>query len=293
EAAELLAGSEYAVDANADSAQIEQMLMARRTETRAMFADLMLDEDIVTFLRAREDFANMRLAIRRIVTERPLGLDYSNEGNVPAEEFGEIFEQEYYERLPGYLQEAVEAAVLGYYDSKDIRRIDYEIDRCEAKWRLEQAQDIDSVFAMSIVRLRIDLSNIRTMLRLKLANREEETQFFIPGGFVDVDKYKQGLEAGLETIGQLFFATPYHELLEGAIPYLRSEKSFLKLEKECEDHVKGFLKTTRSIAAGPQPVIAYFLMKEAEIRTVRMVLVGKKNGLDAKLLLDRLGEWIA
>ncbi|MHC5199357.1 MAG: V-type ATPase subunit, partial [Planctomycetota bacterium] len=62
EAAELLAGSEYAVDANADSAQIEQMLMARRTETRAMFADLMLDEDIVTFLRAREDFANMRLA---------------------------------------------------------------------------------------------------------------------------------------------------------------------------------------------------------------------------------------
>jgi V/A-type H+-transporting ATPase subunit C len=305
EAAELLAGSEYAVDANADSAQIEQMLMARRTETRAMFADLMLDEDIVTFLRAREDFANMRLAIRRIVTERPLGLDYSNEGNVPAEEFEEIFEQEYYERLPGYLQEAVEAAVLGYYESKDIRRIDHEIDRCETKWRIEQAQEIENVFMISIVRLRIDLSNIRTMLRLKIADREEETRFFLPGGFVDADKFKQGLEAGLETISQLFFATPYFDLLEGAIPYLRTEKSFLKLEKECEDHVKGFLKTTRSIAAGPQPVIArsiaagpqpviaYFLMKEAEIRTVRMVLVGKKNGLDAKLLLDRLGEWIA
>ena len=40
-------------------------------------------------------------------------------------------------------------------------------------------------------------------------------------------------------------------------------------------------------------MIAYFLMKEAEIRTIRMVLVGKKNGLDAKLLLDRLGEWIS
>jgi V/A-type H+-transporting ATPase subunit C len=146
---------------------------------------------------------------------------------------------------------------------------------------------------MSIVRLRIDLANIRTMLRLKLANREEETSFFVPGGFVDGDKFKQGLEAGLETIGQLFFATPYYELLESSIPYLRNEKSFLKLEKECEDHVKGFLKTTRSIASGPQPVTAFFLMKEAEIRTVRMMLVGKKNGLDAKLLLDRLGEWIS
>ena len=73
EAAELLAGTEYAIDANADSEQIEQMLIARRTESRQMFADLMLDEEIVTFLRAREDFANMRLAIRRVVTERPLG----------------------------------------------------------------------------------------------------------------------------------------------------------------------------------------------------------------------------
>lgn len=292
EAVELLAGTDYTIDAGADSAQIEQMLMARRTEARGMFADLMLDDEIVTFLRAREDFANMRLAIRRIVTERPLGLDYSNEGNVPAEEFEEIFEQEYYERLPGYLQEAVEAAVLGYYESKDIRRIDHEIDRCEAKWRLEQAQEIENIFMMSIVRLRIDLSNIRTLLRLKMAGREEETQFFVPGGFVDVDKFKQGLGTGFEAMGQLFFATPYYELLEGSISYLRSEKSFLKLEKECDDYITGFLKTTRSIAAGPQPVVAYFLMKEAEIRTVRMVLTGKKNGLSAKLILDRLGEWI-
>lgn len=292
EAAELLAGSDYTIDSNADSAQIEQMLMARRTETRELFASLMLDEEIVTFLRAREDFANMRLAIRRIVTGRPLGLDYSNEGNVPAEEFEEIFEQENYERLPEYLQEGVEAAVLGYYEHKDIRRIDYEIDRCEAAWRTAQAQKIKNIFMMSIVRLRIDLANIRTMLRLKMAGREEETGFFLPGGFVDADKYKQGLEAGFEAIGQLFYATPYFELLEASIPYLRDEQSFLKLEKECEDHMMGFLKTTRSIASGPQAVAAYFLMKEAEIRTVRMVLTGKKNGLDAKLILDRLGEWI-
>ena len=113
EAAELLSGTEYAVDPKADSAQIEQMLRDRRSEARQLFVDLMEDDSIITFLRAREDFTNMRLAVRRVVTEKPLGLDYSNEGNVPAEEFEEIFEQENYERLPGYLQNAVEAAVLG------------------------------------------------------------------------------------------------------------------------------------------------------------------------------------
>jgi V/A-type H+-transporting ATPase subunit C len=292
QAAELLAGTEYAVDAKAEAGQIEAMLLQRRTETRQMFVALMLDEKIVNFLRAREDFTNMRLAIRRVVTGKPLGLDYSNEGNVPAEEFEEIFEQENYERFPEYLQRGVEAAVLGYYENKDIRRIDYEIDRVEAAWRLEQAEKHQQTFMSSLVRIRIDLGNVRTMLRLKMADREEETQFFIPGGFVEVNKFVQGLETGYEGIAPLFYATPYFELLEVSIPYLRNEQSFLKLEKECEDYVKGFLRTTRSIAAGPQPVVAYFLMKEAEIRTVRMVLTGKKNGLGPRLILDRLGEWI-
>lgn len=292
EAVELLSGTEYAIDARADSGQIEQMLLDRRSETRRLFAELMLDEGIVTFLRAREDFANMRLAIRRLVTDKPLGLDYSNDGNVPAEEFEEIFEQENYERFPEYLQEAVEAAILGFYEHRDIRRIDYEIDRIHAAWRIRQAMELKSLFGVSLMRIRNDMDNIRTMLRLKMAGRDEETQFFLPDGFIETDKFVQGLAAGLEAVAVLFYATPYYELLEASIPYLRSEQSFLKLEKECEDYVKEFLKTTRIIAAGPQPVIAWFLMKEAEIRTARMVLSGKMNELSAKLILDRLGEWM-
>jgi len=54
----------------------------------------------------------------------------------------------------------------------------------------------------------------------------------------------------------------------------------------------GFLKTTRVVAAGPQPPAAYLLMKETEIRTVRMLLIGKKNGLSTELLMARLGMWM-
>jgi len=293
EAAELLAGTEYAVGAKATSDEIEQMLIERRSDIRRLFGDFILDQHVVEFFRMHEDFTNMRLAVRRVVTEKPLGLDYSKEGNVPVEEFEEIFEEENYERFPAYLQDGVEAAVLGYYQDKDIRRIDYELDRVEAAWRVKQAKKSTLTFMLSLVRLQIDLNNIRTMLRLKMANRLEETALFIPDGYVETDKFKQGLEVGYESIGQVFYVTPYYELLEASIPYLRHEQSFLKLEKGCEDFVIGFLKITRCIAAGPQPVIAYFLMKETEIRTVRMMLVGKKNGLDAKLLLDRLGEWIS
>ena len=103
-------------------------------------------------------------------------------------------------------------------------------------------------------------------------------------------RFVQGLDAGYDALGSLFFATCYSDVIDGGVSYLTSNQSFLGLEKLCEEHVMGFLKTTQSIASGPQPVIAYLLRKENEIRTLRMVLSGKKNGLDAKLILDRLAE---
>jgi V/A-type H+-transporting ATPase subunit C len=289
-AAELLSSTEYVIASNSTDAQIEQMLLERRTATRTLFTELMIDEEMLQMMRAREDFANMRLAIRRLVTEKPLGLDYSNEGSVPAVEFEDILQQENYERLPDYLQDAVESAVLGYYENKNIRRIDYGIDKVQYAWRISRAQELGSVFCVSRSRIRVDLYNICTMLRLKMAERDER-EFFFDGGFVDTDKFVQGLAAPYESISGLFFATPYYEIIEEGIRYLRSEQSFLKLEQQCEDYMMNFLKSTKEIAAGPQPVIAYFLMKEAEIRAVRMVLTGKKNGLTSKLILDRLGNW--
>ncbi len=231
----------------------------------------------------------MRLAVRRLVVGKPLGLDYSNEGSVPADQFEEIFEQENYGRFPEYLQGAVEEAVLGYYQDKDIRQIDYAIDRAQAAFKLKRANDLGSVFLVSLFRTQIDLTNIRTMLRLKMADRRNKGYYF-QGGFIEIERFEHAQEIGNEALASLFYVTPYHEVIEAGVAYWVAEGSFLRLEKECENHLKGFLQTTRTITAGPQPVIAYFIMKEMEIRMVRMVLTCKKNVLDPKMILDRLVE---
>ena len=289
-AVELLGSSDYSMLSGASGyGEIERMLLDKRSEVRNLFIELMIDDDLEELLRARHDFANMRLAIRRVVTERPIGLDYSDFGSVPAAEFEEIFEQENYERFPNYLREAVEGAVLGYYSDKDIRRIDYAIDRYESQYRIKKAVELKSVFLLSLFRTRIDLTNIRTMMRLKLAERDEKV-FFLPGGFVEIDRFVHGLGIGYEALASLFYATPYHDVVEGGVSYLVAEESFLRLERLCEEHTTGFLRTTQSLAAGPQPVIAYFLMKENEIKSLRMVLTCKNNGLDTRLVIDRLGE---
>jgi len=289
-AVDLLGAGEYAPPQGVKSfAEMESLLLHRRSEVRELFKELIIDEPIVELLRAREDFANMRLALRRKLTGKPLGVDYSNDGSISAEQFEEIFEQENYTPLPLYMQEAIERAVLAYYQDKDIRRIDYALDSAQAEYRLTRAEQLKSVFLLELFRMRIDLTNIRTMLRLKFTE-DEQRNVFLEGGYIQAQRFKHGLDIGYEAVAHLFFATPYYEVVEHGVAYFSSNKSFLRLEQQCDKHMTGYLKSTVQITAGPQPVIAYLLMKEHEIRSVRLVLTAKKNCLDPRLILDRLGE---
>ncbi|MBN2138481.1 MAG: V-type ATPase subunit [Sedimentisphaerales bacterium] len=284
QALDSLSSTEYAARTFPD---VEKILLERRTALRSFFAELMIEDKIVEIFRTAEDFANLRLALRRALTDKPLGKDYSLEGNLSPEIFEQVFETENYDLFPDYMARAVEQAVLAYYQKKDIRQIDFAVDAVQAENNLKMAAEISSTFLLGLFRLKIDLTNIRTLFRLKFA-QSEETKVFLAGGFVETERFRQALDLDYQAVAALFFATPYQKLIETGAAYLDAEKSFLKLEQQCDDHLAGFLKSTLSITAGPQPVIAYLLAKENEIRTVRLILTAKKNRLDKKLIIDRI-----
>lgn len=287
----VLDSTEYALTEGGKSmADMEELLLRRRSEVRKLFADLMVDESLAGALRVREDFANMRLAVRRTVTDRPIGTDYSDGGSIAPENFEEIFEQENYALLPEPMQEAVEEAVLAYYENKDIRQIDYAIDRVQTAYRLRLAEELGSAFLLELFRMQIDLTNIGTMLRLKF-RESEERDVFLEGGYVQIALLKHCLDVGYEMVGAMFAVTPYSKLVEEGVAYLQANGSFSKLEQGCDEHLGGYLKSTNIITAGPQPVIAYLLMKENEIRTVRLILTAKKNQLDTSLISARVREY--
>ncbi len=287
QAVEYLRSSGYAVGGKAAISQVEEILREQRAQVRRQFAGWMHDGKIVTLFKSRDDFANLRLAVRRMVTEKPIGGDYSDEGNFGTEQFAEVFESDRYELFPDYMADASERAVVAYYDDKDIRRIDYAIDAAQNEFNLATAEKLKSEFLLGLFRIQADLTNIRTMLRLKFTE-SEELDVFLTGGYVERDRLFRALEIGNEGIGAFFFATPYFEVVQAGAVYAGTEKSFLKIEQQCDEYLNGYLKTTMAITAGPQPIIAYLLAKEYEIRTVRLILTARKNSLNPKLILDRV-----
>ncbi len=287
-AADLLSSTEYAVPHTGKTfTEIENVLRERRSAVRRLFEELIIDKSLTHLFRTRDDFANLRLAVRRTLTEKPVGSDYSADGNVPPDLYEEVFEQENYNLFPDYMADAVEQAVLAYYRNKQIPDIDHAVDAEQARYNLKQALRLNSIFLLGLFRIQIDLTNLRTMLRLKFTESEQRN-VFLKGGFLEMERLLRGVELGFEAIAPLFFVTPYYRLVETGAAYLSSDKSFLKLEQQCQEHLTGFLKSTVQITTGPQPIIAYLLLKENEIRNVRLILTAKKNNLDTKLILDRI-----
>ncbi len=282
-----LSSTEYAVASGSGLGVVEEMLAGRRLAVRSLFADWMLDGRITKLFKSRTDYANLRLAIRRVVTDRPVGDDYSDEGNVPAEMLKQILNEQSFDLLPDYLSEAADEAVLGYYQNKRIPQIDLAIDRAQYRHFLQTAAEVGSLFLTGLFRVMVDLTNIRTMLRVKMIDGDLRGTL-LEGGFIEPERYERGLEAGFEGLGALFGGTPYQRIVDLGAGYAASEKSFLKVEQECDAYLMGFLKSTSTITAGPQPLIAYLLIKEHEIRTVRLILTARKSGLDTRLIQDRV-----
>ncbi len=200
----------------------------------------------------------------------------------------QAFEEQNYGLLPEYAQAAVERATLAYYQNKDIRQIDHAIDHAQAEHRMDVARGTDGgEFLTNLFRIQTDMTNLRTMLRVKFLQADPR-DVFLEGGFIEMDRLRQGLDLPYEAVGPLFFSTPYHHILDAGAAYVAANGSFLKAEQQCDDYVQGYLRQTAQIASGPQPVVAFLLAKEHEIRSVRLILTAKRNNLDTKLILDRL-----
>lgn len=289
-AVDMLSSTQYAMpQGNKSLSDLEKILMEKRAEARRFFKSVIPDLDLANFINVREDFRNIRLALRRKLTDKPLGSDYSDGGTIDAEDFSVIFEEEDYTHLPYYMREAIEKAVLAYYDEKDVRQIDISLDQSETDYRLKKAKELGNRFHIELVKMNIDLTNIRTMFRLRLTEPAGR-DVFLQGGHLPVYKLRHCIDLGEEAIPPLFYATPYYDIVEEGVTYYENNKSFLKLEAACEHHVLGYLKSTNVITAGPQPVISYLLRIENEIRKIRLIMTAKKNYLDTVLILDRLGE---
>ena len=147
-------------------------------------------------------------------------------------------------------------------------------------------------FLIDYVKHRIDLSNLKIMLRLKYAEHPSEKfeSLMMRGGFLEASTLLQSFESAHAEIGERLHASPYRELWDESVEKMEEQESFVALEKAMEDFLMAHMRKARYIVFGPEPVLAYGYAKKRELSHIRILGIGKLNHIPSGILGERLGD---
>lgn len=268
----------------------EPVLTAEHRAALGLLEDLAEERALIELFRRRYDFHNLKVLLKAKRSAQDLGRAIVDLGILSVEKLAEAVRAEEPERLPEPLAEAMRTAAALYEESENPGDLDAAVERIQYAELSRMIAELDNRFLSAWLAWQVDLLNIRSFLRFRWLQEDLKVfpQVLLPGGSLGWDFFRPIREEPLETLGGAFGRTPYGRAVSDGIGALRSRRRFAPLERGCDDLMIELLRTSNRTSFGVEPLAAYVLLKEFEIRSVRAVLVGKLNGLPRDRIKERL-----
>lgn len=257
-----------------------------RVETFRTVSEL-LEKDYLEELLWEYDFRNLKTVIKLIVSEREAeNIMAYDIGNFPFALLYQILKEDRLDLLPSKLQKGALLAIEKYYEKHEVRKIDTTI---EKYFYGEVVQTFKSEFLKNYYRIKADFINIFTYIRLlEMEKMEYLKEYLLEGGFIPSSFFMnvssvQEFFKELETL-------PYYEYLKEGISEFNRSKDVLLLEKGYDNYIVDYLKTTRYIHMGHEPIVSYFLARLHELKVLKIIITGKLVGASFEELRRRVPE---
>ncbi|MFQ6108670.1 MAG: V-type ATPase subunit [Candidatus Aminicenantales bacterium] len=157
---------------------------------------------------------------------------------------------------------------------------------------LSLAERLDYSFIRDYLRYRIDLGNIKILLRAKYSGLSfvKYKNLLMRGGFLEERMFLEIYDQAYSEIGERLRVSPYVDLWNQAIEELQENETFVPLERGIEDFLMAYLKKAKYIVFGPEPIFSYALAKRRELSLVRLVVGGKLLRIPSSLIKKRISE---
>jgi len=294
DALKVLQESEYSIHLNnvKRPEDYEVMLSEELKRVYDMFYQMIPEKSVVDFMSLKYDYHNLKVIIKGKI----LGVDLSNllipVGSVEVSKLKYYIESEYYRDLNPIMRKAIERTMEDYASSSDPQKIDIILDRYLFEQMNQLVKNIDDKSMEKYLKTLIDLTNIKTLLRVKSQNKGRDflNEALISGGNLDNDRLNTLYADSVENLpGRLSFTDYESTLRTGIEEYLRTG-SLGALEKNMDNFIINFMKRAKYITFGIEPVLAYLYAKENEIKLIRIIMVGKLNNVPPEVIRERLRD---
>lgn len=262
------------------------MLSAEEQKNADLMKELKIDPKIFEVLSYPKLFHNLKTAIKDICTSEEHKGSYYPDENWNKENLFRILRDKSYHELPENMRKAAETAYAAMLKTGDGQQCDIIVDRACLEAMEQVSRKTKNPLLRDYEDSQVAISDIKIAVR---AQATGQSLNFLKTALADCRSFEARFlaEAAVKDRKTLMDFLSSHGFREGSDALKESPSAF---ERWCDNEL---IKTIRpqkmnSVSAGP--IVAYYLARENEMKTVRIILTGKANGFSEEEIRERVRE---
>jgi V/A-type H+-transporting ATPase subunit C len=242
------------------------------------------DKNCLDFLIVKNDFHNIKAAIKCLLMNTSAEKLFLSPSVVKAGDFVKALENKDFDGFEHGFGEILKEAYAIVTETMDGQLLEVYLDRKCIEKSVFLAEKSGDEFSKALAVRMAVLANIKIALRCSGAGKDEA---FIKNALCDIEGFdKKELCAaaleGVSAVSSFVKGLGFEKLSEALVI---GSASF---EKACDDMLIDMVKSAKYQCLGISPLVAYYFATDAEVKTVRIILSCKKNGIDNEIIRERV-----
>ena len=269
---------------SADNAEESGSLTIGAEQELWTFLTEIAEEHLLHFLQLPQDYHNIKASVKAVFSNQdpePFLLPY---GSIDGGQIAACVKQRKFAPLPQKLAETAEEALRLLFQMQDGQACETYIDR-ERLYAMETAaKDTGDAFLQSYTTLFVNFSNWKTALRCTMMQKSEDFLRYAlyPGGTLYLDGLVKAAASGTDALAERLEQEGHPD---GAESMKQSASAF---ETWCDNQCMNFLEQAKFESFSAAPILAYFYAKQTELGAVKLILSGKQNRIQDRLIRERV-----
>ena len=287
----LVAAMRYLTDKGWGTSDINtpDALIAFESErTWALIDELVSGDAPFDVFRLANDYHNLKAAIKLVWTHNENEYDRCclKHGSVSSELIMKAAKDNDFALLPKSLAQAAQKACEVLAHTQSGQMVDVIIDANALATISNAGKKSDSDLLSRYADLTVDVANIKSAVRCCFMGKGNDfaEQVIARAGSLNTERLIAAATTDMEAIYECLKGTPY----AGAADALGL--SMAAFERWCDNKLIDLIKPQRRNYFTIEPIAAYILGRENEIKMVRLILSAKQNGISHEILRERLRD---
>ncbi|WP_422447978.1 V-type ATP synthase subunit C [Thermoanaerobacterium sp. DL9XJH110] len=294
EALKVLSDTDYGTDVGEmeNVYDFENVLEKSIKRTYRTVKDSVKDKRLVRFFTLKNDYHNLKVVIKsRIIGTE--GKEYfSPLGEISPEEMQKLAGEDVAAMVPESIKMAFRKAVELYEATQDPQQVDLLLDRALFEELSALVEDVGDGFLKNYFEAMVDLTNIKILGRLMQIKADVKSleRALLPGGTLSRDLFVRLFNEPMQNVIEALSSTPYRKVVEEGLTRWANTGSPAAFEKLSDDYLLALARKGLYKPFGIEPVVGYLAARENEVKNLRILMVGKINGISSDTIKERLRD---